>query len=117
MRDSQKEKPITLEEMKEKMLKMWETRERQDAELRKKYGLPALAARPREVQEKLLTRQELEEKILKIIEVREKQDDELRRKYQPFLSNSLPGEQGPDSAGDQPNHTFGNAVYDRCRIS
>lgn len=102
MRNPQKETPITREEMKQKMLEMWKTRERQDAELREKYGLPASPAHPREVAEKPLTREEMKKKVQELIAVREKQDDEVRRKYKSFLLNYLPDEQAPNSRGNEP---------------
>ena len=87
------ERPLTHDELSERMWKMVEERNRRDQELRQRYNffppqqpLPPVIERP-------LTHDELSERMRKMTEERNRRDQELRQtqehKFDPFVPKTI----------------------------
>lgn len=76
----ERERPMTKEEMDQKIREMMEERARQDKEVREKYGVNFIPPPP-SVSEKPLSKEEIDRKVQEMMQERARQDAEVRQKY------------------------------------
>ena len=70
----------TKEEMDDKIVRMMQERNRQNADFRRKYNISQKPI-PQPTIEKPLTREEMDDKIARMMQERNRQDAEFRKKY------------------------------------